>query len=91
MNDKYNIDIDILIKYWEDALPPLVDYAEMIGAPAWSYGIEYVYEDPEGYFIDDTIAALKELKELREIINNATSSIEENNKKLIDMIHMISE
>lgn len=82
MNDKDNMDIDELIKYWEAALPPLVDYAEMVSAPAGSYGIKYVYEDPDGYLIEDTIIALKELKRLRESVNNAISNIEENNKRL---------
>ncbi len=90
MNDKYNIDIDEVIKYWEDALPPLVDYAELVGAPAGSYGIKYVYEDPEGYFIEDTITALKELKRLRESVNNVISNIEGNNKRLLEMIGMTS-
>lgn len=64
MNTK--IDLDELIKYWEDSLPPVVDYAEMIGAPQGYYGIQYVYDDPYGYYAEDTIAALKELKALKE-------------------------
>lgn len=59
--------INELIKYWESTLPPVVDYAEMIGAPSGYYGIQYVYDDPYGYYAEDTIAALKELQELREI------------------------
>ena len=82
-----NIDIDELIKYWNAALPPLVDYADMVGAPEWAYGCRYVYEDPDGYFIKDTIAALKELKELRELVNDTIVQIESNNQKLLNMIH----
>lgn len=63
MNSKTNI--DELIKYWKDTLPPLEDYAKMIGAPDSYYGQVYVYEDPYGYYVDDTIAALEELKRLR--------------------------
>lgn len=62
----YGINIDGLIKYWKSALPPLVDYAEMVGAPAGAYGCRYVYEDPDGYFIADTIAALEQLKKIKE-------------------------
>lgn len=90
MDDKYNMDIDEIIKYWEAALPPSVDYAEMVGAPAGHYGIKYVYEDPEGYIIEDTITALKELKQLREYVNDAISNIEENNKQLLEMLNKIS-
>ena len=70
VDDAACVDIDELIKYWNDALPPMVDYADMVGAPEWAYGCRYVYEDPDGYFIEDTIAALKELKELRALIND---------------------
>jgi hypothetical protein len=64
------INLDNLIEYWKSSLPPLMDYAEMVGAPAWAYGNSFVYEDPEGYMIEDTIKALEELKELREGINS---------------------
>ena len=37
----------------------------MVGAPEWAYGINYVYEDPDGYYIENTIAALEELKEIK--------------------------
>lgn len=82
------VDLDELIKYWNNALPPLVDYADMVGAPEWAYGCRYVYEDPDGYFIEDTIAALKELKELRALINDTIVQIESNNQKLLNMIHI---
>lgn len=82
-----NIEIDELIKYWKDALPDIVDYAEMVGAPSGHYGIKYVYEDPDGYFIEDTIKALKELKELRKLVKETILKIEENNNRLLDMIN----
>ena len=63
-----NIYLDEIINYWKDALPETVDYAEMVGAPEWAYGINYVYEDPEGYYIESTIAALEELKNTRKFI-----------------------
>lgn len=74
--NNYNIDIDELIKYWKNNLPDLVDYAEMVGAPAGCYGIKYVYEDPDGYFIEDTIAALEELKETRKFVDEIGKEIE---------------
>ena len=81
------MDLDALIEHWNSSLPPMVDYAEMVGAPDWAYGCKYVYEDSEGYFIEDTIAALKELKELREIVKDTITQIEINNQKLLNMIH----
>lgn len=39
---------------------PLQDYAEMVGAPTWSYGCRYVYPDPEDYAIEEAIIALEE-------------------------------
>lgn len=59
-----HITIDILLLYWKEQLPPLVDYAELVGAPAWAYGCKMVYEDDEGYMIEATIEALKKLKEM---------------------------
>lgn len=82
------VDIDELIKYWNNSLPPMADYAEMVGAPEWAYGCRYVYEDPDGYFIEDTIAALKELKELREFVKDIIVQIEANNQKLLNMIQI---
>lgn len=38
---------------------PLQDYAEMIDAPYWAYGKQYVYPDPEDYAIEEAISALK--------------------------------
>lgn len=88
VDDAACVDIDGLIKYWNDALPPMVDYADMVGAPEWAYGCRYVYEDPCGYFIEDTIVALNELKELKELVKGVTVQLEENNKKLANMIHL---
>lgn len=44
-----------------------VDYAEMVCAPAFAYGYEYVYPEPEDYAIEEAIKALKEVQQYREI------------------------
>ena len=38
---------------------PLQDYAELIDAPYWAYGKQYVYPDPEDYAIEEAISALE--------------------------------
>ena len=45
----------------------LEDYAELVGAPAFTYGHKYVYPYPEDYAIEEAIKALKEVKQYREI------------------------
>ena len=44
-----------------------VDYAEMVCAPAFAYGYEYVYPEPEDYAIEEAIKALEEVRQYREI------------------------
>lgn len=44
-----------------------VDYAEMVCAPAFAYGYEYVYPEPEDYAIEEAIKALNEIQQYREI------------------------
>ena len=44
-----------------------VDYAEMVCAPAFCSGYEYVYPEPEDYAIEEAIKALKEIQQYREI------------------------
>ena len=44
-----------------------VDYAEMVCAPAFAYGYQYVYPEPEDYVIEEAISALKEIQQYREI------------------------
>ena len=46
---------------------PLEDYAELVGAPAFTYGHKYVYPYPEDYAIEEAIKALKEVQQYREI------------------------
>ena len=42
---------------------PLEDYAELVGAPAFTYGHKYVYPYPEDYAIEEAIEALKEIQQ----------------------------
>lgn len=44
-----------------------VDYAELVCAPAFAYGYQYVYPEPEDYAIEEAIEALKEVQRYREI------------------------
>ena len=46
---------------------PLEDYAELVGAPAFTYGHKYVYPYPEDYAIEEAIEALKEVQQYRKI------------------------
>ena len=46
---------------------PLEDYAELVGAPAFTYGHKYVYPEPEDYAIEEAIKALEEVQQYREI------------------------
>ena len=46
---------------------PLEDYAELVGAPAFTYGHKYVYPYPEDYAIEEAIEALEEIQQYREI------------------------
>ena len=41
---------------------PLQDYAELVGAPYWAYGKQYVYPDPEDYAIEQAISALEKVE-----------------------------
>lgn len=44
-----------------------VDYAEMVCAPAFAYGYEYVCPEPEDYAIEEAIKALNEIQQYRKI------------------------
>jgi hypothetical protein len=74
-DSQINSDLDELIKYWKSSLPEKVDYAEMVGAEPVHYGHSYVYEDPDGYFIEYTIAALEELKDTRKFVSEIGKEI----------------
>ena len=44
-----------------------VDYAELVCAPVFAYGYEYVYPEPEDYAIEEAIKALEEVQQYRKI------------------------
>ena len=44
-----------------------VDYADLVCAPAFASGFQYVYPEPEDYAIEEAIEALKEVQQYREI------------------------
>ena len=44
-----------------------VDYAEMVCDPAFAYGYEYIYPEPEDYAIEEAVKALKEIQQYRKI------------------------
>ena len=45
----------------------VIDYAELVCAPAFAYGYKYVYPEPEDYAIEEAIEALKEVQQYRDI------------------------
>ena len=53
------LDKETAIELLKNMLGPLVDYAEMVGGPPGTYGIKYVYQDPEDYAIEQAISALE--------------------------------
>ena len=57
------IDVDNAIRILENMQSPKIDYAEMVGAPAFCYGKRYVFQNPEDYAIETALAALNEKKE----------------------------
>ena len=70
-----------------------VDYAEMVCAPAFAYGYEYVYPEPEDYAIEEAIKALKEVQQYREIgtVEECRESKEKQIPKTPKFIHMTGE
>ena len=56
-----------MIKLLKGMQSPLEDYAELVGAPAFTYGHKYVYPYPEDYAIEEAIEAIKEVQQYREI------------------------
>lgn len=63
-----------------------VDYAEMVCAPAFAYGYEYVYPEPEDYAIEEAVKALKEVQQYREIgtMEECREAVEKQNQKPLD-------
>jgi len=58
------MDINNLISYWKRELPEMVDYADLVCAPAFAHGNKFVYEDEYGYMVEDTIKILKNVMEV---------------------------
>lgn len=44
---------------------PKEDYAGMVGAPAWAYGMRYVFPEPEDYVIEEAIEVLEKADKYR--------------------------
>ena len=57
---------------------PLQDYAEMVGAPTWSYGCRYVYPDPEDYAIEEAINTLEKIPQVISDLKYYLDTNEEN-------------
>ena len=66
---------------------PLEDYAELVGAPAFTYGHKYVYPYPEDYAIEEAIEALKEVQQYREIgtVEECREAVEKQKAKKCDV------
>ena len=64
---------------------PLEDYAELVGAPAFTYGHKYVYPYPEDYAIEEAIKALEEVQQYREIgtVEECREAVEKQKPKKI--------
>lgn len=65
-----------------------VDYAEMVCAPAFAHGYEYVYPEPEDYAIEEAIKALKEIQKYREIgtVEECREAVEKQKAKKPEVI-----
>ena len=63
----------------------MVDYAELVGAPAFAYGYKYVYPEPEDYAIEEAISALKEIQQYQEIgtVEECREAVEKQKPKKI--------
>ena len=64
---------------------PLEDYAELVGAPAFTYGHKYVYPYPEDYAIEEAIEDLKEVQQYRKIgtVEECREAVEKQKVKYI--------
>lgn len=60
-----------------------MDYAEMVCAPAFAYGYQYVYPEPEDYVIEEAISALEEIQQYREIgtVEECREAVEKQTQK----------
>lgn len=77
-NTKNNMDemtsIDSAIKILRNMQNPRIDYADMVGAPAFCYGKRYVFPEQEDYAIETALIALNEKKDRNIHGNNAVES-----------------
>lgn len=66
-----------------------VDYAELVCAPTFASGYEYVYPEPEDYAIEEAIKALKEVQQYREIgtVEECREAVEKQRPKNPKIIH----
>ena len=66
---------------------PVEDYAELVGAPAFTYGHKYVYPYPEDYAIEEAIEALKEVQQYRKIgsVKECREAVEKQKAKKCDV------
>lgn len=64
------MEVKELIKELINMLPEPIDYAEMVGAPGWSYGCMYAYENPEDYLIEEAAETLKRLSDENQQLRN---------------------
>jgi hypothetical protein len=55
------MEINELIQKLRESLPEPMDYAEMVGAPAWAYGCMYAYDDPLYFYVEEAIEKLSEM------------------------------
>lgn len=44
---------------------PMEDYAEIVSAPAWAYGMRYVFPEPDDYAIEEAIEVLEKADKYR--------------------------
>lgn len=67
-----------------------VDYADLVCAPAFSYGHEYVYPEPEDYAIEEAVRALKEIQNYREIgtVEECRKAVEKQKPMKVNEVHV---
>lgn len=77
------------IKFLKGMQNEKVDYAELVCAPAFAYGYEYVYPEPEDYAIEEAIEALKDVQQYQEIgtVEECREAMEKQIPKNSKIIH----
>lgn len=71
------ISIDSAIKILKNMQNPRIDYADMVGAPAFCYGKRYVFPEPEDYAIETALIVLNE-KEKRGANRDKNTNVNSN-------------